>query len=75
MAKGERRVLLLCGDYMEDSEAMVPYQALQAFGVNVDAVCPGKKAGDVCCTTIHELSVHQVHNFSVSHLLNLIRIP
>ncbi|ONI14855.1 hypothetical protein PRUPE_3G012900 [Prunus persica] len=53
--KGEerrRRVLLLCGDYMEDYEAMVPFQALQAFGVAVDAVSPGKKAGDICATAI-----------------------
>ncbi|KAI5336314.1 hypothetical protein L3X38_015581 [Prunus dulcis] len=52
--KGEeqRRVLLLCGDYMEDYEAMVPFQALQAFGVSVDAVSPGKKAGDICATAI-----------------------
>ncbi|KAI5336325.1 hypothetical protein L3X38_015592 [Prunus dulcis] len=53
--KGEerrRRVLLLCGDYMEDYEAMVPFQALQAFGVAVDAVSPGKKAGDICVTAI-----------------------
>ncbi|GMN25914.1 hypothetical protein TIFTF001_001112 [Ficus carica] len=67
MAKGERRVLLLCGDYMEDSEAMVPFQALQAFGVNVDAVCPGKKAGDVCCTAIHELSGHQTSSETRGH--------
>ncbi|BBG92704.1 hypothetical protein Prudu_000519 [Prunus dulcis] len=52
--KGEeqRRVLLLCGDYMEDYEAMVPFQALQAFGVSVDAVSPSKKAGDICATAI-----------------------
>lgn len=39
---------------------MVPFQALQAFGVSVDAVCPGKKAGEVCCTAVHQLSVYQV---------------
>lgn len=60
--KGERRVLLLCGDYMEDLEAMVPFQALLAYGVAVDAVCPGKKVGDVCRTCISEGSPgHQVH--------------
>lgn len=61
MANLKRRVLLLCGDYMEDQEAMVPFQALQAYGVSVDAVCPGKKAGDVCRTCIHQSSpTHQV---------------
>lgn len=53
---------MLCGDFMEDQEAMVPFQALQAYGLAVDAVCPGKKAGDVCRTCIHQLSpTHQVH--------------
>ena len=67
MGKGERRVLLLCGDYMEDYEAMVPFQALQAYGVDVDAVCPGKKAGDVCPTAIYEPCEHQVR--FTQHLL------
>lgn len=31
-------------------QAIVPFQALQAYGVQVDAVCPGKMAGDVCRT-------------------------
>lgn len=54
---------------MEDSEAMVPFQALQAYGVAVDAACPGKKAGDFCRTAIHESAGHQTyietrgHNF------------
>ncbi|KAJ6960746.1 hypothetical protein NC653_038692 [Populus alba x Populus x berolinensis] len=49
-----KSVLLLCGDYMEDHEAMVPFQALQAYGIAVDAACPGKKAGDICRTAIHD---------------------
>ena len=67
-----KRVLLLCGDYMEDYEAMVPFQALQAYGLTVDAVCPGKKAGDVCRTAVHQLSGHQTysetrrHNFALN---------
>ncbi|KAJ0042629.1 hypothetical protein Pint_18292 [Pistacia integerrima] len=51
-SNGKRSVLLLCGDYMEDYEAMVPFQALLAYGVSVHAVCPGKKAGDVCRTAV-----------------------
>ncbi|KAF5750182.1 protein DJ-1 D [Tripterygium wilfordii] len=68
-SKAQRKVLLLCGDFMEDYEAMVPFQALQAYGVAVDAVCPGKKAGDICRTAIHGESPHQTyyerpgHNF------------
>ncbi|XP_057431357.1 protein DJ-1 homolog D-like isoform X2 [Lotus japonicus] len=51
-----KKVLLICGDFVEDSEAMVPFQALQAFGVTVDAVCPGKKSGDACRTAVHMLA-------------------
>jgi D-lactate dehydratase len=41
---------------------MVPFQALQAFGLKVDAVCPGKRAGETCPTAIHDFLGHQVHN-------------
>ncbi|XP_042421748.1 protein DJ-1 homolog D-like [Zingiber officinale] len=66
-----RRVLLLCGDYVEDYEVMVPFQALQAYGVIVDAVCPGKKAGEVCRTSIHQLSGHQTYSESRGHNFTL----
>ncbi|GAU44110.1 hypothetical protein TSUD_123970 [Trifolium subterraneum] len=59
-----KRVLLLCGDFMEDYEGMVPFQALQAFGVSVDAVCPGKKSGDVCRTATYTETVG--HNFALN---------
>jgi hypothetical protein len=39
---------------------MVPFQALQAYGVSVDAACPGKKAGDACRTAVHQPTGHQV---------------
>ncbi|GAA0168073.1 cysteine protease [Lithospermum erythrorhizon] len=67
----EKRVLLLCGDYVEDYEVMVPFQALLAYGVAVDAVCPGKKAGDVCRTAIHQLSVYQTYSESRGHNFTL----
>ncbi|KAJ6684133.1 hypothetical protein OIU85_007789 [Salix viminalis] len=50
----QKKVLLLCGDFMEDYETMVPFQALQAYGIAVDTVCPGKKAGDCCRTVIQD---------------------
>ena len=37
------RVLLLAGDFVEDYEIMVPFQTLLTVGVQVDAVCPGRK--------------------------------
>ncbi|CAI9110335.1 OLC1v1010341C1 [Oldenlandia corymbosa var. corymbosa] len=63
----QKKVLLLCGDYVEDYEVMVPFQALQAYGVAVDAVCPGKKAGDVCRTAIHDSCGHQTYSESRGH--------
>ncbi|XP_021896827.1 protein DJ-1 homolog D-like [Carica papaya] len=71
-AGAHRTVLLLCGDYMEDYEVMVPFQALQAFGISVHAVCPGKKAGNVCPTAIQYGCGHQTysefrgHNFTLN---------
>lgn len=51
---------------------MVPFQALLAYGVAVDAVCPGKNAGDICRTSVHQLSGHQVPPFlSLSLCLSL----
>ncbi|XP_044506893.1 protein DJ-1 homolog D [Mangifera indica] len=66
-SRGKKSVLLLCGDYMEDYEAMVPFQALLAYGVTVHAICPGKKAGDVCRTAVHELLGHQTYSESRGH--------
>ncbi|PIN15677.1 putative transcriptional regulator DJ-1 [Handroanthus impetiginosus] len=63
----QKRVLLLCGDYTEDYEVMVPFQALLAYGLSVDAVCPGKKAGDVCRTAIHDSLGHQTYSESRGH--------
>ncbi|PKI54444.1 hypothetical protein CRG98_025231 [Punica granatum] len=76
-SKVQRRVcvVLLCGGYLEDYEVMVPFQALQAHSVSVDAVCPGKKAGDVRRTAVHQSSGHQTfsespgHNFSLTATL------
>lgn len=49
-----KKLLMLVGDYVEDYEAMVPFQALQMVGHRVDAVCPGKKAGEAVRTAIHD---------------------
>jgi protease I len=37
---------MLVGDFGEDYEIMVPFQALQAVGHTVHAVCPDKNSGD-----------------------------
>ena len=42
----QKRILMLVGDYVEDYEVMVPFQALQMVGHTVHAICPGKKTGE-----------------------------
>jgi len=66
------KILLLAGDFVEDYEIMVPFQALQMVGHSVDAVCPGKKKGDQVRTAIHDFEGDQTytekrgHNFTLN---------
>jgi len=68
----QKRILMLVGDYVEDYEVMVPFQALQMVGHTVHAICPGKKAGESVCTAIHDFEGDQTysekrgHNFSLN---------
>jgi len=39
---------------------MVPFQALQAYGISVDVVCPGKKSGEIIRTAVYQRCEHQV---------------
>ncbi|WP_158748360.1 DJ-1/PfpI family protein [Acidobacterium sp. S8] len=70
MATG--KLLLLAGDYVEDYEIMVPFQALQMVGHTVHAVCPDKKAGQIVRTAIHDFEGDQTysekrgHNFALN---------
>jgi protease I len=48
------KVLMITGDFVEDYENMVPFQALMAMGHQVDAVCPEKQSGDSIATSIHD---------------------
>lgn len=43
-----KKILMLVGDYVEDYEVMVPFQALSMVGHTVHAVCPEKVAGRPC---------------------------
>lgn len=67
-----KKILMLVGDYVEDYEVMVPFQALLAVGHIVHAVCPGKKAGETVRTAIHDFEGDQTysekrgHNFAVN---------
>ncbi|MDR2199438.1 MAG: DJ-1/PfpI family protein [Deltaproteobacteria bacterium] len=67
-----KKILFIVGDFVEDYEVMVPFQALAAVGHEVFAVCPGKKAGDTVKTAIHDFEGDQTysekpgHNFSLN---------
>src|SRR5712692_7803079 len=60
-------ILMLVGDFVEDYEAMVPFQALRMVGHVVDAVCPGKKSGDWVQTAVHDFEGHQTYSEKPGH--------
>jgi len=62
-----RRILMLVGDFVEDYEAMVPFQALLMVGHTVHAVCPGKKAGDTVRTAVHDFEGDQTYSEKPGH--------
>jgi protease I len=72
MKMAGKKILMLVGDFVEDYEVMVPFQALQMVGHTVHAACPEKKAGDTCRTAVHDFEGDQTysekpgHNFSLN---------
>ena len=62
-----KKILMLVGDYGEDYETMVPFQALQMVGHTVSAVCPKKKAGDKIRTAIHDFEGDQTYSEKRGH--------
>ncbi|PRY20069.1 protease I [Aliiruegeria haliotis] len=65
------RILMIVGDYSEDYEVMVPFQAMIMLGMDVDAVCPGKRKGDVVKTAIHDFEGDQTYSEKPGHLFRL----
>lgn len=67
-----KKILMLVGDFGEDYEIMVPFQALKMVGHDVHAVCPGKKSGESVKTAIHDFEGDQTytekpgHNFALN---------
>jgi len=67
-----KKILMLVGDFVEDYEVMVPFQALQAVGHTVHAVCPDKAKGAAVRTAVHDFEGDQTysekpgHNFSLN---------
>ena len=74
-----KKLLMLVGDYVEDYEAMVPFQALLMVGHVVHAVCPNKRAGDSVRTAIHDFEGDQTysekrgHNFALNATFDEVR--
>jgi protease I len=74
-----KKLLMLVGDYVEDYEVMVPFQALLMVGHTVDAACPNKRAGDAVRTAIHDFEGDQTysekrgHNFTLNATFDEIR--
>ncbi len=66
-----KKILMLVGDYVEDYEVMVPFQALLMVGHRVDAVCPDKKAGDQVRTAIHDFEGDQTYSEKRGHNFTL----
>jgi protease I len=61
------KLLMIVGDYVEDYEAMVPFQALQMVGHTVHAVCPDKKAGQFVRTAVHDFEGDQTYSEKPGH--------
>jgi protease I len=74
-----KKILQLVGDFVEDYEVMVPFQALQAVGHKVHAVCPDKKAGEKVRTAVHDFEGDQTysekpgHNFALNFTFDNIK--
>ena len=66
-----KSILMLVGDYAEDYETMVPFQALRMVGHSVDAVCPGKKAGEYVMTAVHDFEGQQTYSEKPGHRFTL----
>ena len=62
-----KRIVVLAGDYVEDYEIMVPFQALQMLGHTVHAICPGKIAGEQVRTAVHDFEGDQTYSEKPGH--------
>ncbi|GGN26981.1 MULTISPECIES: DJ-1/PfpI family protein [Marinomonas] len=62
-----KKILMITGDFTEDYETMVPFQALMSVGHTVHAVCPDKKSGDTVATAIHDFEGDQTYTEKPGH--------
>lgn len=66
-----KKILMIVGDFVEDYEVMVPFQALQMVGHTVHAICPDKKAGDTVSTAVHDFEGDQTYSEKPGHNFTL----
>ncbi len=66
-----KKILMLVGDFVEDYEAMVPFQMLLMVGHEVHAVCPDKKAGEKVITAVHDFDGYQTYSEKPGHFFGL----
>jgi protease I len=68
---GVKKILMIVGDYVEDYEVMVPFQALLMVGHTVHAVCPDKKQGEIVRTAVHDFEGAQTYSEKPGHNFTL----
>ena len=66
-----KKILVLVGDYVEDYEIMVPFQALLMVGHTVHTVCPDKEAGEQVRTAVHDFEGDQTYSEKPGHNFTL----
>ena len=62
-----KKILMLVGEFSEEYEIFVFEKAMHAVGHTVHVVCPGKKAGDVIKTSLHDFEGHQTYTEKLGH--------
>ena len=62
-----KRILVLAGDFVEDYELMVPFQALSMLGFTVHVACPDKADGDSIRTAVHDFEGDQTYSEKPGH--------
>ncbi|CAH8299598.1 unnamed protein product [Eruca vesicaria subsp. sativa] len=67
----QKSALLLCGDYMESYETIVPLYTLQSLGVSVHCVTPNRTAGDRCVMAAHDFTGLELYTELVVDQLTL----
>lgn len=67
MTGPSKKILMIVGDFVEDYEAMVPFQMLELLGHSVATACPGKHPGETVATAIHDFEGHQTYSEKPGH--------